>query len=210
VPQFYTATLLPTRTPLASDTPTLTPTPTATLSPTATRTRTITPTFVPNRPVTLTPPPGTLSPAVCASRWFFPGAPANCPAPASVTEIASFQRFERGIMIRLDTERSILILFDSPETPRWLLVPDLYREGMPETGPLPVPPEGYVQPVRSFGLVWRSNLTVRERLGWALSNEIGYTTNVQIDAVTGSRYLQGPDQEIYVLPRNQALWFILG
>jgi hypothetical protein len=75
----------------------------------------------------------------------------------------------------------------------WIYV--LYNEVYPDGGPggdlqweryddnwiervvedmLPLPPPGLFAPVGRFGLLWKENLTVRERLGWALAPETAY------------------------------------
>jgi hypothetical protein len=42
------------------------------------------------------------------------------------------------------------------------------------------PPSGFREPVRGFGKVWRSNMDVRNGLGWASSDESGSTANIQL------------------------------
>jgi hypothetical protein len=46
-----------------------------------------------------------------------------------------------------------------------------------ESDPSIVPPEGYYQPVRGFGKLWREEL--RSALGWALAPERSYTAQYQ-------------------------------
>ncbi len=129
-PGMLTATLLPTRTPFATETPTLTRTPTHTPSPTASRT--------PTR--TASPSPGlipndTLTPEGCVYEWFFKNAPQTCPTADALIQPGIFLTCERGAMIWLGTEKSIVILFNSVDSPRWLLLPDPYQAGMTEFGP---------------------------------------------------------------------------
>jgi hypothetical protein len=42
------------------------------------------------------------------------------------------------------------------------------------------PPNGLREPVRGFGKVWRSNIDVRNGVGWATGDESGSTANVQL------------------------------
>jgi hypothetical protein len=42
-----------------------------------------------------------------------------------------------------------------------------------------VPPTGFYQPVRGFGQIWRERAGVRASLGWALSEELGFTATIQ-------------------------------
>lgn len=202
-PGMLTATLLPTRTPFATDTPTLTRTPTHTPTPTASRTPTRTASPSPHAN-----PPDTLTPEGCAYRWFFENAPQTCPADEALTQPGIFLAFERGAMIWLGTEKSILILFSNADSPRWLLLPDPYQAGMADTDPAVVPPGGFFQPKRGFGLLWRGNPGIRDRLGWAIALEMSYNAVVQTDALTGVQYVRGPGREIYVLSPGQVEWTI--
>jgi hypothetical protein len=52
---------------------------------------------------------------------------------------------------------------------------DAFVEGSPESDPAFASPEGKQQPIRGFGLVWRTRPSVRHDLGWALEKEQGYT-----------------------------------
>jgi hypothetical protein len=56
---------------------------------------------------------------------------------------------------------------------------DVWDESKPESDPGIVPPVGLYQPVRGFGLVWREEPGVRDRLGWAVDREVGYPTAIQ-------------------------------
>ena len=205
-PIMVTATLRPSRTPTASNTPThtATPTPTSTASPT--RTPTTTPTLPGSGYALSSPVPTLTAGTACPYRWFFSPGPSTCPTGDPVSQAAAYQPFEHGAMIWLSAERHMAVLFNSSDWPRWVLIPDSYQEGMPDTDPAIIPPDGMVQPVRGFGLAWRSDPTLRARLGWALAREVGYTTLVQSDAQTGARYIQGPDTSVYVLHPDQSTW----
>jgi hypothetical protein len=68
--------------------------------------------------------------------------------------------------------REIYVLYKDRTTATY---PDTWQEGetlnIAET-----PPAGQVQPARGFGKVWATQPGVRERLGWALAAETGYST----------------------------------
>ena len=52
---------------------------------------------------------------------------------------------------------------------------DHWQEGQPESDPSMVAPPDLIQPIRGFGLAWRSNGEIRNALGWAITEESGYT-----------------------------------
>ena len=91
---------------------------------------------------------------------------------------AAQQNFEHGVMVWLDTERRIYVLFDDKKSPAWAVFPDGYVDGQPDSDPGITPPSGMLQPVRGFGLVWRNEAGVRDRLGWATQPEVGYTAQI--------------------------------
>jgi hypothetical protein len=123
----------------------------------------------------------------CDWPWFFQPRVERCPfAPVRATP-AAIQRFEHGTMIWLKESNSIWVLYDAPDQHRsgaWVApqrverYDDHFREGSPEFDPAYVPPAGKLQPVRGFGLVWRTQPMLRNDLGWALEPERGYTACV--------------------------------
>lgn len=116
---------------------------------------------------------------VCPDVWFFNPAPQSCPATAAETGPGAEQLFEHGRMLWVESQDLIYVLFDDGQTHRWYPYLDVWEEGMLEIDPTIVPPAGYYQPSRGFGLVWREQPYVRERLGWAVEVESGYETAVQ-------------------------------
>ncbi len=114
--------------------------------------------------------------------------------------------FEHGVMIWDSSEDYILILFELPSDPAWQIRRDSYVAGMPVEDPTIVPPPGFLEPERGFGLVWRNEVSIRDQLGWATAPEQGYTGYVQIDVVSSARYVQGAAGEVYVLPLDQRWW----
>jgi hypothetical protein len=114
----------------------------------------------------------------CLDDWFFADAPDICPAGAPLVSPAAEQHFEGGIMLWVEAETRIYVLFDSG-SPAWSTFADMWQAGEPESDPELAPPPALYQPVRGFGKVWREEAGVRERLGWALAPETGFTTTVQ-------------------------------
>jgi hypothetical protein len=72
-----------------------------------------------------------------------------------------------------------------------------WRQGMPETDPSIVAPEGMIQPSGIFGQAWRTYPGVRDALGWATGDIVTYTALIvrQDDNVI----MNGPDDRVYEL-----------
>lgn len=154
----------------------------------------------------------------CPDNWFFSNPPAACPMAPALTSLAAAQHFEHGLMIWLQVSGRIFILYGTPSRPSVTVngfslsseeYPDLWKTGLPESEPNIVPPPGYYQPIRGFGMVWRGESSkregipsVREGLGWALEPEFGFKGAYQCDAALRypDCYLRGPDGDVIVLP----------
>lgn len=178
-----------------SNTITVTPSPT----PTATLTETMTPGALNSLielalratvlPVTAAPLPPTAQ-AIPA-----PGVPAQCPIPPSggfaavyfgdttlpaqlgcpittdANIITAVQSFERGMMLYLAEQPSVIyVMYNNGEFRRYA---DTWVEGVDPDSGGETPPVGLLAPVRGFGKVWRENPEVRDGLGWAVSEEAG-------------------------------------
>jgi hypothetical protein len=157
---------------------------------------------------TATPTPGTGTPLACAERWFFVPRPLDCPIAPYTNGPANFQQFERGFMIWFAPQRTIFVVYQPPNKPGWQQFVDTWQEGSPDSDPSITPPEGLFQPMRGFGLVWRTKPRVRQRLGWATGPELPYPSVLQIDSV-GSRFIRGPHNEVYRLNADLAGWQIV-
>lgn len=136
-------------------------------------------------------------------QWFFAPEPQTC-AEAAVQGDAAYQRFEHGFMIWFGPEAAVYVFYDDPKIWQWHR--DKFGEGDAESDPSIQPPSGMLQPVRGFGLVWRTDIgpgtaSVREALGWALSPEEAYTATLQCDNLRREMYtrcyLAGPRGEVY-------------
>ena len=64
----------------------------------------------------------------------------------------------------------------------WSVYNDTFEEGDPETDERVVAPEGFFQPERGFGKVWRENPEIRQTLGWAIESEFGHSTTYEYHA----------------------------
>lgn len=93
----------------------------------------------------------------------------GCPVSGGASiALMALQPFERGLMVWRGDTRQIIALANSGQL--WQ-VSDSWNEGMPPDDPAFSPPPGVVQPVRGFGLVWRSNVAIRDALGWGTQPE---------------------------------------
>ena len=118
-------------------------------------------------------------PLTCPDEWFFTPAPDICPAGPAGTTGGAEQPFEHGTMLWVESEDRIYVLYDDDQIPDWQAFTDEWEPGDPEEDPGLDPPPGLYEPVRGFGLVWREQPNVRERLGWGTAPEQGYTTAIQ-------------------------------
>lgn len=134
----------------------------------------------------------------CATDYFFTPSPQRCPLEPAVTSTAAEQVFENGRMLWLAATDAILALYNDGQFERY---ENSWQPGDPESDPAIVPPAGRYQPIRGFGKVWREETAVRERLGWALAPEQGFTTMLQSEHHEGSSsgapaYLRTADGQI--------------
>lgn len=104
------------------------------------------------------------------------------------------QPFERGNMFWRGDTRQIYALAANGQF--WQMA-DTWNEGMPADDPAFAPPGGLLQPVRGFGLVWRSNQAIRDALGWASLPEVQYSGYWQ-DFERGTMFV-GNNNLIYAL-----------
>jgi len=168
----------PTNTPTITTTPTLSPTPSITV--TATATIPVFPTSIINPVTAVVPNPQDV---ICDSVWFFiEPRPANCPVAAPTASQGVYQPFENGYMVWLGSQDAIYVFYNDITQPRWEVYRDEFEEGMPEDDPFfgDPPREGVWRPRRGFGMLWRNNDAVRDRIGWAIEEwEEPYSAQVQ-------------------------------
>lgn len=136
---------------------------------------------------------------ICPHAWFFVPGPDVCAAEEAVWSNGAEQQFEEGVMLWVEASGLIYVLFGDEEQPQWQVYPDEWQEGDPIDDPGLEPPPGLHQPQRGFGLVWREQPEVKERLGWALAPEVGYETAVQ--ATSYAQY-----NHLYILAADNQIW----
>ena len=139
----------------------------------------------------------------CPHEWFFVPGPDSCAAQAPLWSPAAEQSFEAGTMIWIEAFNLIYVLFADEQQRQWQAYPDEWQEGDPIDDPSLEPPPDRYQPQRGFGLVWREQPEVKERLGWAILPEVGYETAVQTTAY-------GKYNDLYILAADESHVWRLG
>lgn len=114
----------------------------------------------------------------CSLGYFFDPDPVICPRAEATHTTAAEQQFQGGRMIWLQELDWIYVLYDEvlPNGGpggdlQWERYLDNWNSDEEEGDVNLDPPEGFYRPVGGFGLVWRENPAVQERLGWALAPE---------------------------------------
>lgn len=150
---------------------------------------------------------------LCPDKWFFANPPAGCPRGSATLVPMAAERFEYGLMIWLSSQDQIYMLFGDGAVPPWSDVANKWFQGQPESDPNLVPPAGLFQPVRGFGLAWRSDdasagPTVRARLGWATEAESALTGGYQCDSAYKYNhcFISGPGGAVYHLKPEFSGW----
>lgn len=145
----------------------------------------------------------------CTGDWYIPAPPDICPYDPPLVSAAAEQHFERGIMIWVESDDRVVVLFDDGALPRYDVFQDEWDPGEPESDPSLSPPPGQYQPVRGFGLVWREAYgDIRGRLGWAVDAETTYETIVQRTSYSkyNSTYVRALDGDIWWLKPERSAW----
>lgn len=117
----------------------------------------------------------------------------GCPVSGGASIQLVMQPFERGAMFWRDTRQIYALAHNG----QFWQIPDGWQEGMPADDPALAPPGGLVQPVRGFGLAWRSNSAVRDVLGWGTQPETPASGTWQ-DFERGAMFT-APDGRIYAV-----------
>ena len=125
----------------------------------------------------------------------------GCPLNGGEGVFLVQQSFERGELIWRDNG----IIYAFPSTGTYYAIPDTWTDGMPETDPNLVPPAGYTQPIRGFGLAWRSNETLKNALGWAINAENQYPSYWQ--EFQGGYMVIGGNEKVYAVVPTQSRFY---
>ena len=140
------------------------------------------------------------------------------PPPVIGQIFVAEQHFERGRMFWLRPIDQVWITTTDEEGNQiWQVAEDTFEDGMPESDPAFTPAdENLQQPIRGFGLLWRENPEIREQLGWATADEVGYLANYEYHyggtVDENNIYSEGPGyHQVETLAReiyrfNEGLW----
>lgn len=151
----------------------------------------IPPTPVPPTPVPPTPIPPTDTPQLQATSCPLPvdgsllpywDASLGCPTAPMNIVWTSYTRYERGLMMWRSDTKLIYGFFGGSN---WLSVADQFHSGLPDK-PSPgrgnPPRSGLFHPIRGTGLVWATNDTFFNGLGWATMEQRGFCAAHQLFA----------------------------
>jgi hypothetical protein len=121
------------------------------------------------------------------------------------------QVFENGRIFWVQPTGQLWVMFGEEEGGgEWGVFEDTFTDGEPETDPSLVPPEGFFQPERGFGKLWRGNPEVRDRLGWAVTPEFGYVSDYFYQPggeIVGDTYTPGPGHHVLFTLYKEAIRF---
>jgi len=170
---------------------------------------------------------------VCSHNFFFRADSASylydprlCPDGPPQSTQAAEQIFEGGRMIWLEhaapirqwdwgtggNDDFIILALYAPGVawPQKQTFIDAWSPKEPDSDPSIVPPEGKFQPVRGFGKAWRTHSDVRQKLGWALSQEKAYGATFQFVSDFYGRseclYLSLADGRVVSMCRRDGSW----
>ena len=144
----------------------------------------------------------------CPDPWFFTPEPDICPT-TPLYSAAAEQHFEHGIMLWVEEQDRIIVLYNDDQfSSKYTIFQDDWNEEQPEFDPTLQSPEGLYQPIRGFGLVWRSHTEVRDRLGWAKDVEVGFDTIVQQTTryKYNAIYIRSLDGNVWYLGPERSTW----
>lgn len=133
------------------------------------------------------------------------------------------QDFQNGTMFWLQPINQIWVATTNEDGEQvWINRDDTFEEGRPESDPALEPPaEGLIQPIRGFGLIWRNDEELQSTVGWATSEELGYTTNYEYhwggtvddngNYVTGPGYhlIETLNRNVYRFDEDTRTWEII-
>lgn len=105
--------------------------------------------------------------------WYqWPGSPPVEPPPVTYFTAATVQEFAYGKMLYATDSGTIWVLTDSGAA---FTFRSLEYGYLPENPVWGAPPPGYLKPILGFGKVWGNFPAIKNALGWATTNERGYT-----------------------------------
>ncbi|HLY28317.1 MAG TPA: hypothetical protein VKQ72_18360, partial [Aggregatilineales bacterium] len=67
----------------------------------------------------------------CTQVWFFDPQPDGCPGSDAVASTEVQQPFERGMMLWVQAQNRVFVLFNDGQQPAWATYPDEFKDGQP-------------------------------------------------------------------------------
>jgi len=128
----------------------------------------------------------------CSNTWFFDFrsdvSETLCP-DIIYSSTASGQDFEGGRVYfyqasGIYTSNLIYVIYNDGT---WQVFTDTWDSSQPFDDPNIAPPSDREQPVAGIGKVWREQASVRDKLGWAYSDEVGFTGRRQAPTDSSTR-----------------------
>lgn len=151
-------------------------------------------------------------PLQCPVTWFFNPSPSDCPISAPEETTLIDQTFERGRMVFVQSRNVVYVFFNDGQQPAWLSFENRYDpEIHPERDPN-APPD-FIQPLRELGYLWRTNDSVRNRLGLGVVEATNFDGFIQSSPALNQRenvYISGADGKIINAPASGREWFLIG
>jgi hypothetical protein len=151
-------------------------------------------------------------PFACPVQWFFAPPPATCASTAPVETRIVDQTFERGRMVYVQARNIIYVLFNDGSQPAWLSFENRYDPAIHADRDPNAPPQ-FIQPLRELGYLWRTNDTVRNRLGLGLAEEVafdGFVQGAPVRAGVEDTYVSGADGKILHIVAGGREWLLIG
>lgn len=148
-------------------------------------------------------------PLVCPVEWFFQPPPEECADSEAEETFLIEQEFERGRMVYVGTSNLIYVLFNDGFDPAWAVYENRYD---PNVHPEREETFPGLQPIARLGFVWRSNETVRNRLGVAQEPELRYEGFVQTATRSGvgeTLYISSTGGSVLQLLPGGSAWQII-
>lgn len=111
-----------------------------------------------------------------------PPPPTPVPGPIVTTTFAAYQPYDGGFMIWEANTSNVVAFYNNSSYTVYAVV----QYGSLPDNPVPDPtPAGRIRPINGFGRVWGNFYDVRVALGWALTNEQGFTATFRTTSVPG-------------------------
>jgi hypothetical protein len=147
----------------------------------------------------------------CPVEWFFVPAPDDCASGEPEETTIHDQQMERGRMIYVESRDVVYVLFNDGQEPGWLSFENRYDPEVHPERDENAPPE-FIQPLRELGLIWRTDATVRTRLGLGIAEGVTFEGTIQTAPVGTSReilYISASDGTVLQLLPGNEQWQII-